>query len=378
MASWGDFMNMFGRLALACAISLSCAHAAMLTADSARGAQLFQSLDCVQCHTVNGQGGKIGPDLGLLMDRDFTPAALAATMWNHAPAMWSAMKQQNVQVPELTPQAAADLFAYFYSRGFFNKLGDAARGKRAFAADHCADCHGLTEAKLAAARPVSQWNTLDQPVALADAMWNHAATMREEFAKQRISWPELTSQDLTDMLVYLRNLPATRNAVPQLDISAGANGQAVFQSKGCAACHTGSLALESRLKGETLTDIAVAMWNHEPRMAAQAASLDADEMRSLLSYLWAQEFFQDSGKASAGQKTFMAKRCTACHADPSSGAPQMPQAGQSFDATAMVSALWRHGPGMMQQMQAKGIPWPRFETDEMSNLIAYLNSAKSK
>ena len=47
---------------------------------------------------------------------------------------------------------------------------------------------------------------------MVNALWNHAATMRQEFAKKKLSWPELTAQDLTDMLVYLRNLPSTPNA----------------------------------------------------------------------------------------------------------------------------------------------------------------------
>src|SRR5262249_48346998 len=156
---------------------------------------------------------------------------LASTMWNHAPAMWSAMRQQNIQPAQLSPQDAADLFAYFYSRGFFNMPGDAARGKRAFAADHCGDCHGLNDTKLQGAKPVSQWNTFLRPVALVDEMWNHAATMRDEFAKQRVSWPTMTSQDLTDILVYLRSLPVTRGASSQFEIDAGPTGQALFQSK---------------------------------------------------------------------------------------------------------------------------------------------------
>jgi len=353
------------------------AGSAVIEADSTRGAQLFESLDCVQCHSINGQGGKIGPDLGRLLDRDFTPASLAATIWNHAPTMWAAMRQQNIPTGELSPQAAADLFAYFYSRGFFNKPGDAARGKRAFESEHCAECHGITETKLAAAQPVSQWADLGHPIELVDAMWNHAATMRQQFQQQHIAWPELASQELTDILVYVRNLPATRSAAaPHFEITAGANGQALFQSKGCAACHSGSLDLASRLKHMTLTDIAVEMWNHEPKMAPQASSIDPEEMRSLVSYLWAQQFFLDSGNASAGEKAFAGKHCTVCHTDASSGAPKLPAAGKSFNAMTMVSVLWLHGPQMMQQMQTKGIPWPRFDATEMSNLISYLNSPK--
>jgi len=85
--------------------------AAVTPADSVRGAALFESLKCVECHSVNGKGGKIGPDLGTRLDRNFTPAGLAATMWNHAPAMWSAMRERNVRAGELSEQGAADLFA---------------------------------------------------------------------------------------------------------------------------------------------------------------------------------------------------------------------------------------------------------------------------
>jgi mono/diheme cytochrome c family protein len=168
---------------------------------------LFETLSCVQCHSINGKGGTVAPDLGRRVDRNFTPATLAATMWNHAPTMWAAMRERNILSGDLNDQAAADLFAYFYSARFFEKPGDAGRGKRLFESKHCSECHGLTQAKLPAARPVSQWESIGQPIALAGAMWNHGATMREEFAKRNMKWPELTSQDLTDLLVYLRNLP---------------------------------------------------------------------------------------------------------------------------------------------------------------------------
>src|SRR5271170_4149530 len=96
-------------------------------ADSARGAQLFESLSCVQCHSINGTGGTIGPDLGRRVDRNFTPAMLAATMWNHAPTMWAAMRERNIRAGDLDAPAAADLFAYFYSAHFFDRPGDAGR-----------------------------------------------------------------------------------------------------------------------------------------------------------------------------------------------------------------------------------------------------------
>jgi cytochrome c2 len=165
--------------------------AADYLADSVRGQQLFETLSCVQCHSVNGKGGSIGPDLGRIVDRGFTPASLAATMWNHAPKMWAAMHQQGVPAGTLNERDAANLFAYFYSTRFFEVPGDAARGKRAFTVRGCSNCHGLKEALLPTVKPVSQWESLGDPVALAEAMWNHAHNMLAETERKHQAWPEL-------------------------------------------------------------------------------------------------------------------------------------------------------------------------------------------
>ncbi len=160
-------------------LGASTAQAADYLADSARGRQLFESLSCIQCHSVNGTGGALAKnvgatDLGRIVDRGFTPATLAATMWNHAPAMWNAMRQQEIRAGNMTERDASNLFAYFYSARFFERPGDAARGKRAFTVRGCAHCHGLQQSILPRVKPVSQWESLADPVALTEAMWNHA------------------------------------------------------------------------------------------------------------------------------------------------------------------------------------------------------------
>jgi mono/diheme cytochrome c family protein len=367
--------------ALLCLFALAVLRAAPITADSTRGAALFETLSCIQCHSINGKGGTTGPDLGRRIDRDFTPASLAGTMWNHAPVMWAAMREQNVRAGDLNEQAANDLFAYFYSVRFFEKPGDAGRGKNLFASKHCADCHGLTQDKIPEAKPVSQWESVGSPIYLIATMWNHASAMRLETRFRGVKWPELTPQDLTDMLVYLRGLPEQRVAESPFFIDTGANGQALFQSKGCAACHMGKLDLVPLLRGMTLTDIAAAMWNHAPRMGGNPPQISTEETRELVSYLWARQFFEGEGNPSAGARVFASKHCVACHNDPSSGAPKLPKAGLTggggeFTAATMVSALWRHGPRMLDQMKSKGISWPRFSGTEMANLIAFLNRGK--
>src|SRR5215471_2656591 len=117
----------------------------VVSGDSARGARIFEQEQCFRCHSVNGRGGNMGADFGRLVNRSYTPAQLASTMWNHAPTMWFAMESAGIQRPRLTAGDAADLFAYFYSARFFDKAGDAVRGKATFAEKHCGDCHGVTE-----------------------------------------------------------------------------------------------------------------------------------------------------------------------------------------------------------------------------------------
>jgi hypothetical protein len=39
----------------------------------------------------------------------------------------------------------------------------------------------------------------------------------------------------------------------------------------------------------------------------------------------------------------------------------------------MVAALWEHGPRMLDMMNTKKLPWPRFTAREMDDLVAFLN-----
>jgi mono/diheme cytochrome c family protein len=97
-------------------------------------------------------------------------------------------------------------------------------------------------------------------------------------------------------------------------------------------------------------------------------------MRELLSYLWARQFFKDSGEPGRGKRVFAAKHCVECHQSGSGGAPKLiGGGGQVFSGPSMVAALWRHGPAMLQQMRSRGVAWPRFSAADMSALIAFLN-----
>jgi mono/diheme cytochrome c family protein len=205
-------------------------------------------------------------------------------------------------------------------------------------------------------------------------MWNHVAMMKAEQAKHKIPWQELTTQDLSDILVYLRNLPEMRQKSATFELPPATGGREVFETKGCATCHKGKMSLENRLHNQTLTDIAVDMWNHAPRMRQDTPQLTDDEMSRLVSYLWVQQFFRSDGNPSRGQKVFTDKHCVSCHGVAGSGAPNLKEHAGDYSAVSMISALWRHGPRMLNMMEQKKVVWPRFEGTQMADLIAFLNT----
>lgn len=351
----------------------------ILPGDAQQGQDLFQSQKCIMCHSVDGAGGNRASDLARPIGRGYTPAAMAALMWNHAPAMWAAMEKEGIPKPRLSRQHAADLFAFFGSARYFDPPGDAARGRRVFDAKRCRDCHGLASGVNPLAKPVSAWEPLSDPIALAAQMWNHAAQMRPEMARRSVPWPQFTSQELADLVVYLQNLARVRGWRNRLSATGGPaqasarTGEQLFHSKGCQSCHTGSRSHVGRYTGRSPTDFASAMWNHAPWMAEQPPTLTYAEMRHIVGYLWTLQVFDRPGNPARGRHVFTTKKCAACHANASSGAPGLASWNGRTHAFAMVEALWQHGPAMFQLVRKKQLPWPRFAAEEMRDLIAYLN-----
>lgn len=369
------------------AFSAGMAAAPIAPGDSKRGAELFQTLHCSNCHRAGSVGAATGPDLAKVIDRGYTPSSMASRMWNHAPSMWASVEEQKVSMPALTESQAGDLFAYFHSLRFFERPGDAARGKRVFTSSHCAECHDRTSRSAAGAPPISSWNSLTSPIVLAQQMWNHADRMESMMASRKIKWPRLTGQEFTDLLVYLRNLPETRGRVIEFSLASTSRGASLFQEKGCQSCHQGKLALEKRMAAGTLTDFALAMWNHAPDMAESSRrsgqpmpKLEAAEMGEIVAFLWTNILYAEAGDAAKGLRVFEKKNCSSCHSGSNGSGPDLKQLVKDRSGPirpfSMISVLWLHGPTMLAQMKSKQMAWPVFSQSEMSDMIAYLNSIK--
>jgi mono/diheme cytochrome c family protein len=339
--------------------------------DATRGGEVFHEQRCVACHSIQGDGGKSAPDLSRPGRIRYTPALMASLMWNHAPQMWARMQQASIEIPQLGEEQAADLFAFFYAFRYFEKPGDAGRGRAVFTRARCNECHESP----GAAPPVTQWTTVNDPIDLARSMWNHAPQMREEFTKRKISWPRLTGQDLTDLVVYSINLPGARRQRPTFAPAAPDTGEQIFQMKGCTGCHQGNKAIAGRVTARTLADFGASMWNHAPDMIQLPPSITDAEMKRLVGYLWSIQYFDEPGNARRGERLFSSKGCASCHGEGGGAAPRL-DASSNINAIRMVSALWQHGPRMQEQMRAKNIRWPRFTNTEMNDLLTFIDRRK--
>jgi mono/diheme cytochrome c family protein len=346
----------------ACASVVCLAATAVIPGDARKGAELFQSQKCVTCHSVNGEGGKTAPDLGRKSGKKFMPSDLAALMWNHAPAMWSAMDKAGIQRPSLNNEQAADLFAYFYAARYFDQPGDAGRGRKLFVAKSCSTCHNLSSG--GQGPPVSNWDSVVDPIELARQMWNHSGKMREAMSGSKTAFPTLTGAEMNDIIVYLQNLPQTKNLKPNFSPASAETGETLFQVKGCASCHKDVTHWSTLAIHNSPSDLAAAMWNHAADMKQTPTDLRPEEMRRLVGYLWSVQHTVEGGNAAAGHKVYAEKGCQGCHGD---------KVPIKTDASAynMVASLWAHGPTMLQEMKTKSVAWPHFTGVEMANLLAF-------
>ncbi len=168
-----------------------------------RGAGLFEAKGCAICHGRGAHGGDSGPDLHAAQLHR-SAEGIAGTMWNHARAMSVEMRARGLGWPNLTTEELADLIAYLYYLPFVDPAGDRTRGAGVFAARSCAECHDPGEGAAAGPELFGGRGTASSAAFVAE-MWNHAPVMRETIVEQGRPWPELSGQELRDLLALLRS-----------------------------------------------------------------------------------------------------------------------------------------------------------------------------
>ncbi len=365
----------------------------ILPGSPAAGSALFASRGCIGCHSVWGEGGPGGPDLGrLALKRPLLE--LAGVMWNHSPRMGAVFSAQGVRRPVFEPEQMAHLLTFLYSLNQAEPPGDAAAGARAFAAKGCRGCHALGGAGGEVGPKLDKYTRYASPIYLTAALWNHGPEMARRMRERGVPRPALAGADLANLMAFLRAQAVGGERVyarPGNPVK----GEELFTAKRCAECHAirgqggrvgPDLGERARLSG-SLAQIAGAMWNHGPGMWAkmgekgiEVPSLAAGEMSDIVSYLYFLQFVDAPGDPARGRTVFEGRGCAGCHplTGPKRVGPPLAEGEALATPLAIITEMWNHAGKMDEKILRANMRWPALKGAEMADLVAYVLSVREK
>lgn len=346
--------------------------------DVKEGWRIFTIKKCNVCHSIWGEGGKGGPDLGTLPESYKTPSQLVALIWNHGPQMWAKMPAKKITYPKIDKNEMADLFAFLYFIRYMDEPGNPLNGRRVFETKGCEKCHSLgkeSEGEL------GRWGSYVNPILWAQMMWNHAPQMEKEMRGKGISWIKFKGNEMVDLIAYIRSL------TPEMErfyLSPGdpLSGEAIFKREGCSECHRLETKLDlAKIKElpNTLGQLAGVMWNHFPEMWKEIEGkgrirpfLTGQEMADITAYLFSIQYFDFPGEATRGKKVFLNKRCNLCHKKGGKG-PDLSKLKDRMTPVTMAQTMWNHGPEMWEEMNKAKVSLQKIDDQEVVDLMEYLN-----
>ena len=285
------------------------------------------------------------------------------------------------------------LFSFMGSSGRAQTLipEDPAKGARLFVSKGCIRCHAF-KGEGGKTGPdfgrVDLGNTL---LDLASKLLNHIPPMVQGMERMRMTKPNLTGEEITDISAYLYFLKFFD------DPGNGTRGQYLFNEKGCGKCHPlsgrgkeGEPGLDQFPQNISPVYLSEMIWNHGPVMIAQMVKLgmkwptfEGTEMMDLLEYIKVnargpkETAFITPGNPREGRKIFFEKGCIKCHAirgEGGKGGEDLGKRAQLFykSLTQITSIMWNKGPTVLAKMAQTQTGIPKFTAKEMADLLAYL------
>jgi mono/diheme cytochrome c family protein len=358
--------------------------------DPLAGSRVFGSKGCVKCHSINGVGGKVGPDLARsLRPRSFYDVATA--MWNHLPRMADRMKQLGIARPQLTAQEAGDLIGFLYTLNYFDRPGNVVAGRQLFSEKKCIVCHQVGGTGGVVGPNLDSLKQFASPIYVASAMWNHGPAMAEAMKAKGVERPTFTAQELRDLIAFLA--PATGGAPegplyvlpgrPQL-------GRELFVEKKCVRCHSvsgvgGTLGPDLVALGvrRSPVEFAATIWNKAPAMMAAMETrgitvpqLRPEEMADLVAYLYSVRYFASGGSVPKGWLVASNKGCLQCHGvsgERGKPASDLTKAKGLDSSAAVLAVLWNHTV-VTPRVAGQKLEWPVLKAEEMADLVTLLES----
>jgi cytochrome c2 len=166
-----------------------------------RGRELFAVKRCAGCHAIAGVGGRSGPDLARSREPAESISAIAGLMWNHSQGMTAEFARRGLARVTFSGQEMADILSYLYFVNYANVRGSPDRGGILFV-KKCSPCHSIGGGKRVGP-DLATVPSLDQPIAIMAAMWDHAPTMDRELRARGLPWPRLEIGDAADLTAFL-------------------------------------------------------------------------------------------------------------------------------------------------------------------------------
>src|ERR1051326_3160318 len=360
--------------------------------DPAVGARLFHDKGCVRCHAVNGRGGTVGPVLARAR-RSRTFYDLAAGLWNHAPKMAARMRERDIPRPSLTPRESADLAGYLFTLSYFDRPGDADRGRGLFTAKQCVTCHQIGGKGGTVGPRLDTFKPYGSPIALAAAMWNHGPAMAAAMEQKGVARPTFKDTEILALIAYI-NRESPSSATGAIYVLPGRPDAVmrVLIDRQCLDCHSvsgkggGAMNLADREAQRSVTEFAAAMWNKMPLMTREMARrsiafrpLKPEDMADVVALLYSVRYFAEAGDPRNGVILATYKGCLGCHGlygERDKPASDLTRSEAIATAPGALSALWNHSFIADPRPPDKQAPWPTFTGREMADLMAYLGSLR--
>jgi cytochrome c2 len=170
----------------------------------ARGAEVFATKHCARCHLPSGQRG-MGPAFERLR-RPQGAYELAGRLWNHAPAMFTALALEGVEWPRISPGEMADLMAFLQAAPSRDPPPDLVKGRATLVSKGCLKCHRFKGEGGGIGPDLAERRQSYAPAATwAATMWGHTPRMAAVAIQQGVLYPRFSGDEMVNLLGFLRS-----------------------------------------------------------------------------------------------------------------------------------------------------------------------------
>jgi cytochrome c2 len=350
------------------------------------GRLVFEHNNCINCHSINGFGGKTAPDFN---SENFLSGEyeLITDMWNHSPKMLKMIDQLNAKQQKMSTEDFRKLRYFIAFLGYISKNGSVSKGKELFVQMNCVKCHSAGKSgpgKISLDKAGSNAS----PIYLAQVMWNHAAEMHKKQKTSKITIPVFKGNEFASLAAYLESIstPGKKNK----NLMYPGNpvlGEKLFNSKNCEYCHLKEkigAPLDKINLHKSVNEIAGMMWNHSALMESAMwekkiswPSFKESEMGNLIAYLYFYNTGQVNGSVEEGQKLLVSKGCIGCHYNGNSSKTIAASDIKPFGKIdEFFSKLWNHIPIIEKEFYTNGKELPKLVPEDVKSMYLYFNRAQ--